>query len=153
MKKSRATADAIMPNIRLDTIMFLVRRLVVGRGPWNTVVSVGVMLNGEGPEARRDAGMVEESRGVLVNVATTTFLSNCVHFLVVWRRDFQSDAFVETELLELCEERWIVLYQSLATVHTNFFRSTEFEASRLDGVHQSSGVGLFVKERIEHRVV
>ena len=82
MKESRAAADAIMPNIRLDIIMFLVRRLVAGRRAWNAVESVGVMLSGEGPEARRDAGVVE-SRGVLVNVATTTFLSNCVHFLVV----------------------------------------------------------------------
>jgi len=56
-------------------------------------------------------------------------------------------------LLEFGEERWIVLYQSLATVHTNLFRSTELEASRLDGVHPSSGVGLFVKERIENGVV
>jgi len=95
MKESGAAAGAIMSNIRLDTVMFFVRRLVAGRRAWNAVESVGVMLNGEGPEARRDAGVVEESRCVLVDVATTTCLSNCVHYLVVWRRDLQSDAFVD----------------------------------------------------------
>ena len=71
------------------------------------------MLNGQGPEAGGDAGVVQERCCVLVDVATTAFLSNCIHFLAVWRRDLQSDAVVEAELLERGEKRWIVLDQSL----------------------------------------
>ena len=153
VNESGAAADTKVSNIWLDAVVFFKWRQVVGRRTWNAIKSVDIVLHGKGPESSRDTSMVKQCGCMFVDVTSTTFFCNGVHFLMRWWRNFESDAVVEAKLLKCGEKRRIILDESLTPIHAYFRRCSNFETSGLNGIHQGSRGGFFVKEDKEKRRV
>ena len=94
------------------------------------------MLDGEWPETEGQTGVGQERSNMFSDIASTRFFGNAIEFLVIGRRDFEGDAEIKTELLEVGDVRGIVPKESLIAVHADFKRGTNFDAEGLDAIEE-----------------